>query len=123
MQKRCSGIVRGEGKENPQAQKKSWGARHPLLGGIMMAAAVGFVAFSVEKNWERRYAENERPTLANNSEAAMREAKKERLKNQIGKIRAKLEFQKMLIRSGWEEKMQALRASERKAEDADFTEG
>ncbi len=95
---RSSKIEYPDRRETPKP-KKGWVRRHPIVGGLIVAAGIGGAALFLSGNEK---AENENlPREKKSMQEDSKNRRDARIRKQIGKLRRIVEFQKQLIESGW----------------------
>ena len=79
--------------------KKRWVARHPLVGGLIVAAGIGGAAFFISE--DENAGKEDVPCKKQSVEKYSKNKRDKRIREQVSKIRRIVEFQKRLIESGW----------------------
>jgi hypothetical protein len=110
----------GLGNRVPDAPKKSWAARHPLISVIGVGAISIALAFSLKNGCEEKGEREGSALIKKDPEREMREQRRKEHIEKLQKIKQIIKFQKKLAEDGWFEKQESRNEYEEDQEDDRF---
>jgi hypothetical protein len=97
----------GSGNRVPDAPKKSWAARHPLISVIGVGAISVALAFSLKNGCEEKGTQEGSALIKKTHAQEMREQQRKERIEKLQKIKQIIKFQKKLAEEGWFEAQQS----------------